>query len=176
MKNTNLLIISILITLGVYGAYAYTYSFIQKSVSEALVARTRVVTEQSYKTQEQDMRGIYEATADDRARIESLFIAEGDTVAFIETLESLGTQTGSDITLSSIESVPTGGGVLGSIRARVEARGSWSAVMKTLMLAEALPYKVSVSKVRIDNSGSVDKSARREWRVSFDIGAALAAK
>ena len=65
--------------------------------------------------------------------------------------------------------------VKGRVKARVDVHGSWSAVMRTLMLAEILPYQLNVSRVRIDTSGTLDAKSggRSEWRTSFSIDAVL---
>lgn len=155
-------------------AYAYAYYSIQSLNGELVASHAKVATERAYRSQGEDIAGIYQSTAADRARIGTFFTTEGATVDFIESLESLGSQAGSSVTISSLESVAAKDSTPALLRVHVDAQGSWNAAIKTLKLAEALPYKTTVSRVRMDTSGSTDPKSRREWKVSFTLEAALA--
>lgn len=167
MKYTKLLTISIVTTVLVYGVYFYAHIFIRQSISRTLSLRAEAASAMTLDSQSQEIADVYQSTIDDRKKIRSLFVSENDTVTFIETLESVGSLAGSVLNISSIESIFETEQDLGLLRAHIEAKGSWQAIMRTLMLIENMPYRSTISHVRIDASGSVDNN--REWRIVFDL-------
>jgi hypothetical protein len=138
------------------------------SITRAATARDIVALEKANKGREQAVRALHERTATDRASLSQFFIPADRVVEFIEAIEALGPQTGSTVTLSSIDDVPPGqikGSKYGLARARVEARGSWSSVMRALSLAENFPYAISVQDTRVDSGASGGSS----WKAEFTL-------
>jgi hypothetical protein len=173
-----LLMIALSITIFVCALYGYMHYSIGVSLERALVAREAVKNEQIYKNQKQNLTSLYSDTVEDRAKLASFFVADDEKVAFIEKIESFGNTTQAKVTLSGIvaDDLATAPiGTLGHISIHVDATGSWASVMRVLKLAETLPYKSSVSGVRVDVSGvSSDaqpvkdaKEPKREWRITF---------
>ena len=169
--------IAISVTLFVYALYGYMHYRIDASLAHVVELRATVAQEQSYKEQEQTITTVHNETMADRDRIGTFFVKDTATISFIETIESLGDRIGSAVTLSSIEADNLEGkemGTLGRIRAHVDVKGSWSSVMRTIISAEVLPYKVTVSGVHLDASGISDtKGATREWHATFIVDAVL---
>jgi hypothetical protein len=164
------LVLAIAITLLVVALYAYLYWQVSVSVSKAIAAREIAQTEREYKAKEKDTIRLYENTATKRALLGGYFIPGDQTVQFIEAVESIGPISGSDLRLSSIDADNLSNekaGTRGTVRAHVEANGSWMSVYKTLLFAERLPYKVTIDKVRLDSTLGAKNT--REWNVSFDI-------
>ncbi len=171
-----LLTIALSVTLFVYVLYGYMRYHVDVSLDRALSARDLAASEEINKRELGELDQKFQATAAARARLPSFFVSDGATLAFIESIESLGQRVGSTVTLSSLSADPLEGaapGTLGYIRVHVEAVGSWQAVLRTLMLAEVLPYKASVSQVRLDSNATVGEKAAPAWRVSFVVEAAL---
>lgn len=170
-NHTALLMFAIAITLVVYASYGYMYYSVGVSLDRALAAREAVRKEETYKMQGQSLRNVHDITESDRAKLGTFFVADDKKVSFIETLESLGENTGSKVTLSSIvadDLATSKPGTLGKVSIHVDVQGTWSSVMRTLLLAENLPYKVLVSGVRLDASGAPnEKNSRQEWHASF---------
>lgn len=169
-----LLIIAFSVTLFVYTLYGYMNYRVNVSLADALTVRSTLAKNESYKQEQKELTSLYEKTATDRASVFSFFVKDSDTVSFIETIESLGGRTGSRVVLSSIDSIDPSGqnGKFGFINAGVQVQGSWSAVIRTLMLAEVLPYKISIGNIRLNSSGSSDpKNLSREWNLSFVLKA-----
>ncbi len=164
------LILAVAVTILVTALYAYMYWQVGLSVNKAIAARDIARTQGINQTREKDLVKMYESTAAERAQLGSFFIPRDETVEFIEAIELIGPQAGSEVTLSSIDADPLVNakpGTRGDIRAHIEAQGPWNAVMKTLMIAERLPYKLRINNVRLD--GSVLDGTNREWRLRFDI-------
>ncbi len=172
-----LLMIALAITLFVCALYGYMNYAIGASLDRALAAREAVKHEQIYSNQKQNLTKLYSDTADDRAALSSFFVADDQKVAFIEKIESFGGSTQAKVSLSNIvadDLATSPAGTLGRISIRVDAVGSWSSIMRVLKMAETLPYKSSVSGVRVDVSGPAPdaKDPKREWHLTFVLDTA----
>lgn len=169
--------IALAITIFVCALYGYMNYAIGVSLDRALTAREAVKNEQIYKNQKQNLTKLYTDTTHDRASLSSFFVADDQKVAFIEKIESFGTATQAKVALSGIvadDLATSPVGTLGRISVRVDATGSWSSVMRVLNMAETLPYKSSVSGVRVDVAGPSEdtKDPKREWRLTFMLDVA----
>lgn len=170
-----MLLIAFSITVFVCALYAYMHYSIGVSLERALAAREAVKNEQIYKEQKAKLTSLYDETTHDRGQLASFFVADDQKVAFIEKIELLGDTTQAKVVLSGIvadDLATNPPGTLGRISVHVDAMGSWSSIMRVLKLAETLPYKSSVSGVRVDvTGGSSDekgtKESKREWRLTF---------
>jgi uncharacterized protein YpuA (DUF1002 family) len=172
-SNTHiaLLMMAIFVTIIVYGLYGYMYYTVDASLARVFVAREAVEKEQSYKNQEKSLTDMFEKTVSDRARLDTFFVAHDEIIQYIETIESLGKSGGATVALSAINAddlATSKVGTLGRISIAVDVRGTWSSVMRTLILAETLSYKVSVKNVRIDRVAPAGSpGGKPEWRVTF---------
>lgn len=174
-SHTALFIIACSTALVVFGVYGYMRHRVAASLGRVIEGR-HLVAEHNLSEQKQDaLAVVYSGSVEDRRSIRNLFVPEDLTVSFIEAVEAIGPSSGSTVELSAIEAdMPTEGSPVGRIRVHIEAIGSWSAVMKALMLAENLPYGVSVNKFRIDASGGSSSKDRISWKASFTVEALMA--
>jgi hypothetical protein len=157
--------------------YVYMLYATSASVRQANLARDVVRAEGANQSQAESLSELAASTATSRARLLSFFVPADDVVAFIKALESIGPQSGSSVSMDTIDADPLSDappGTTGSIRAHMSAHGSWSSVMRALSIAERMQYSVSIDHVRVDSS-SLDTAARRTWDLSFDIKAAMIA-
>lgn len=173
-NHTALLVIACSTMILVYSVYGYMRHRITASLGRVIEGK-HLVAERDLSAQKQDSLALlYSESADDRSKIKKLFVPEDSTVSFIESIEALGQSSGAEIELSGIEAQPPAeGSRVGRIRVRVEARGSWAAAVKTIMLAESLPYGVSLSDVRIDASQASSAKDASRWRTTFTIEALM---
>lgn len=167
-----LLLAALSITIFVWALYGYMHYAVNVSLSRALTAREAAKNEQTYKSQKQNLISLYEKTTEDRAKLISFFVADDEKVDFIEEIESFGDIVQAKVTLSDIvadDLATKPVGTLGKISIRVDVVGSWPSVMRALKMAETLPYKSSVSGVRLDFSGLSEetKNQKREWHATF---------
>jgi hypothetical protein len=176
------LVMAICVMLFVGALYIYMYHVVDKAVIAALQARDTVKLETLNTNQQKEVARIYEETSVERARLNEFFIPKDNVVSFIEALESMGTTTGSRIHIASIASdnldaaLP---GATGNVRVNLVVSGSWSSVLRTLQLAELLPYKSSIQNVKLDvsvQSGAKEKDpVKRTWQMVFDLSAVIVA-
>ncbi|MBP6858510.1 MAG: hypothetical protein KBC33_01610 [Candidatus Pacebacteria bacterium] len=173
-SHTALFIIACSTVLVVFGVYGYMRHRITASLERVIQGR-HLVAEHTISEQKQDaLAELYSASTEDRHAAKKLFVPEDSTIAFIESIESIGPSSGSTVELSAIEAdAPGESSGVGRIRVHVEAVGSWSTVMRAVMLAENLSYGVSVSNLRIDASGGSSAKDRLGWKASFVIEALM---
>ena len=184
MKRSNghliLLLIAFAATLLTAGIYFYMYNMIGSATARISVDRNKIKAHDVDASRKKGLEQAYKSTVADWAKLEGFFIPSDHMVAFIESLEALGPQTGSTVAVDSVDSDITGNsapGTTGTIHASVSANGTWSSVMRALSLAEAMPYKVAISGVRLAGSPSAAPSTKggkgpsSAWRLSFAIEA-----
>lgn len=172
--HTFLLVLAITVTLLVVAVYGYMYYVVRVSIVRAATARDIVALEKANKERENDVRSLYERTKEARASLSDFFIPADRVVEFIESIEALGPQTGSEVSLRSIEDLAPGkieGKAYGLAKAEVEAIGSWTSVMRALSLAENFPYMVSITNTRLDTS--IGTTGSRKWKAKFTIEVVL---
>jgi hypothetical protein len=107
--------------------------------------------------------------ANDEAQVKSYFVPESGVVAFITTLERLGTAQNSRV---SVLSVSTAGSTAQPILVlSLSIKGTFDAVMRTVGAIEYAPYDLSVSRLSV---GQDDKNL---WHadLSLSVGSAPAA-
>jgi hypothetical protein len=180
-----LLLFAIAVTIFVAAVYAYMYHMIGVSLDRTRVARESVKTDPLNDNGAQDRLFNYKTNAEKWGRLPGMFFTPDQAVIFIESIEALSKETGSKVALASIDADKLDAaapGTEGSIRARVNATGSWNSVMQALSLAEVLPYKVSIDNVRIDrytsSSEGINVKGQKTangWKLSFDIQAGMVA-
>ena len=173
MKNLHsyslFLFFSVIVTLFVAGAYIYVYRMTYQSANSAGTAMANIRNAKDDAAHNQTILNSYQQAAVKWDRLQVLFVPADKVLAFIKELEALGPRSGSEVALTAISADDLDGasiGTIGSVGAHVGAQGSWSAVMGTLMLAEALPHPAFINNVNINLA---DTKGSSSWVLSFDI-------
>ncbi len=168
------LILAAAVTLVIGVLYIYMFYATNASVNQADLARDIVRVEMSDQSQSKSLSQLASSTAASRAHLNSFFVPADDVVTFITSLESIGGESGSSLSLASIDADSLDGkpaGTIGTVRAHIDADGSWSSVMRALAIAENMPYAVSIDQVQLN--ASTGQNGRSTWNLSFDIQAAM---
>ncbi len=170
-----LLIFAISVTLVVAALYGYMFQATSMSVSRAALARDIVASEEQDQSQSKLLSSLADSTAADRAHLNSFFVSSNNVVSFITNLESLGSQSGTTLTIASINTDTASGdapGTTGHVSAHISAYGTWSSVMRLLDLAEQMQYASTISHVQL-SGGEVNAKSGRVWNIGFDVQALL---
>jgi len=156
------------LTTAIVACSLYAYIWYQIGVSTTItVDTTNQVRSQSVdNNQSIVLIKTTQNTEKNRNALASHFLSSTDAVGFIESLENIGTQTGSVIKISSIK-IATSSSMIGSAHGHVDAHGSWSSVMKILLLAETLPNVSMIDNLRL--SGAAGQKGNTDWQISFDL-------
>lgn len=146
----------------------YRQTVVQAEHSAA--AALEVANESVKKQHEQELVGVHKATTEERAKLASFFVPEDAAVDFIERIEKVGTDSQTELELSSI--VNEGD----KIKAKIDVQGTWSSVMNALMLLENMSLGISLNNIRLDTSGdlaSQDKKPAKghAWHLTLNVEA-----
>ncbi len=176
MKHTHhhfLIGLAIVVTLFVASLYFYMSYSLGKMVSSVIDTRGKVAVLQAKNSVNEKLKKIDTDSVNDWKKLAAVFVPTDNVVPFIVDLESLGDNVGSKVSVTSIGNVAPESGSLASngyIGAKVTVQGSWSAVLRTLVVAENMPYKVNISNVLV--STYVDAAGKStDWQLTFDINA-----
>lgn len=178
--SNSFLLVMACVTVGVVlAAYAYMSHTVGSAVAFGISAKEAVAAAEANKLRETSFMQTYQSTSAEWARLPGFFVPSNNVVSFIVALEALGPQTGATSSISAIVADDLDNaspGSLGNIHVHVDVEGSWGSVMRTLELAEILPFESSVSNLRIAvNAGAASASGKPDWKLSFDIVAAMIA-
>mgnify|MGYP000973946804 CR=1 FL=1 len=179
MKKTNpatYLVLSIVVFLAVAGGYWYVFSSVDAQITSTTSVLQEIAAEQYRQDHQRTISDSLKKVADNKDRLEKYFVSSEQVVGFIEKVEGIGGIAGANLTLSSInaDDITTAAtGTIGKIKAHVSGTGSWAAVMKSVSIAERLPYSVSLNNLRLDLAGLSETTGKAlsqaQWRVDFDI-------
>lgn len=143
---------SIVAGLGYYLLYQQVVAQAESS-SQAVRA---VESEAERKLEEEQLLKLYADTELDRAKLASSFVQEDKIVEFIEEVEAIGPITNTTLELSALAKEE------GKISAHVDVKGSWTSVMRSLLLIENMPYSISVKGIRLTLTEKV-------WNLNLDF-------
>ncbi len=182
-NHSTFLIMAILVSLLTIAVYVYMYITIDVSLKKTVKAQTVNNSSVLAKNREKSFLETYEKTSAKWAQIKNFFVSSNKIVDFIESVENLGEQSGSKVSIRSIEadnldSAPLG--KEGTVRLKVNSNGSWQAVMKALSLAELLPYKVSINNIQASSFRDAENISKKnvaqaQWDMTFDVQASMIA-
>lgn len=180
MKRTSHTAIYFLISLVAFAGLAGLYWTVYKSIDGQTVRTANVlkevVKEKYRKDHEKNLAGTLKGVEADRSRIMSFFIRNDQAVGFIEKIESIGGAAGTNVTISSINADDLSEkpeGTIGKFGAHISTVGTWPSVMKSILLAEQLPYSVSINNLRFETASLEDAAGKalpeKGWKADFDI-------
>lgn len=186
--HTPFLVCAVSIMLFVLVLVIYMHYQVGHMTDEAKKAFALLSTQEASKEKDQSLEDVFNATALDRAKIPAFFIGDDQPVSFIESIETLGKNAGSEVTLGNLAADDLSGqpdDTTGTIRADITVEGDWTAVMKTLILAENMPYVSKIHGVKFNTSLPAPapsapaapavsaKDQKSVWHLSFGIEAGL---
>ncbi|MEI7462869.1 MAG: hypothetical protein WCK03_00560 [Candidatus Taylorbacteria bacterium] len=149
--------------------------FVESMTNSAVRSRAIAASLVAIQDEEKKIKNLDKDADDDSwKKVSGSFVGSDDSLSFIRYLESLGDNTGADVSLTSVDNIAPVDGDLannGYVSTKISVRGSWQAVVKTLMLSENMPYKVMIDNVQLTkvNDGKSKESAL--WSLNFDLSA-----
>ena len=146
-----LILFAILATALAVGVYVILYKTILTQAAQSFQISYELSQENEKKQHEQDLASIFAKSADDRERNDHSLISQAKIVSFIEMVESIEKQANVKLELSNLhnDDVITDKNPITYLYAHVDAEGTWTNVMRTLLLLENLPYASIVDDVKI---------------------------
>lgn len=83
-------------------------------------------------------------------KVRKFFVAKGDEVEFIESIENLAKNKGLLFEIDTISQSPTGGEKKEDIVVKIDIEGGWGGAVSFIEELEKLPFGVSITKVELD--------------------------
>lgn len=103
---------------------------------------------------------------EDKLRIYSMFLSRDDLIRIIKSLESIESDAGVSLKISSIE--VDGKNEVAAPTLSFMVRGSFSQLFRYLYFLENLPYLIVIDKASFYKI-EADKERAEEWQASFNI-------
>lgn len=132
----------------------------------------KIKEEQGKTLQVQKMLSVLSQTKQFRETVSQYLLSDNTIVDFIETVESIGKETGVVVTISGLvadDSTNAPVGTINKVKARIDGKGKWVDILKFATLIESMPYKVSLSNISLRQDGMTEKSKTPSWNISFQI-------
>ncbi len=142
--------------------YIFIYYSIYDQAARTADTNGNIAAQQSAEIKERQISDSIAATVSDRALVSTFLISPNATVPFIDSIEGIGSQTGSKVTIVSISNDT------GTLTTHININGSWKNVMRAMHLVENIPYSLRMDNVRMSlQTGG-------QWNEDFDISIPLA--
>ncbi len=149
--------------------YWYIYGIVIKQAENYSKSLQEIALVDTKKQQIKDIAKMHEDTLKARERLSTFVLTDDKLINFIEFVESIGNRSSTDTTISSIKNDDLSSaekGTFGHLKARIDIKGSWTNIMRALVLIENLPYSLSLNNIDL-NFNKADKNP--QWNVRLDI-------
>lgn len=146
-KTAALLIGAIVITLSLAGAYPFVFLSMKGKIARAGDISAQAEDFESKRGTLSRTLIFLKESAGDIEKIKAVFIKESEIVSFTRALEALGAQSGTELSLESLEPL-TGAGKEPVLNFRIKATGTFAQVMRLEELLENFPAKIEIGSVR----------------------------
>lgn len=158
--------------------YWFVYRNIIKQAETYSSGLENISLENEKKQHINEVAKVYIDTLEDRNKLSNYLLNDDKIVGLIEAIESIGVNSSSVVSISGINNEDLSSaekGTFGHLKARIDAKGSWTNIMRTLIMIENLPYSLSINNLTLsfEKNASSDpkiKSVKNDsWSMSFNI-------
>lgn len=169
--HNSLLILAIAVFMLTIGLYVYMYMAVNSQTMRVVMAKDIQKVQRLDQKQIKDIEELFKHSTPAREKLVSLFVTKIDIVKFIEEIESMSISTGAKIDLTSVKETKEENTNMSKLTAHVEASGTWSQVIKTLIYIETMQKAITIDSVRVNTSGGEkdDKTKVGIWSLSLNI-------
>lgn len=150
-KTLTLLSIVVILVAALATAYPFFFLSMKDKVASAGDISARIEDVESARGKLSRTLAFLKESAGDTERVRTVFIKESEIVSFARALEALGAQSGTELSLESLEP-STGAGKEPVLNFRIKAAGTFAQVMRLEELLENFPAKLEIGSVRFARS------------------------
>lgn len=155
----------IMVCLLVFGIF-----LVVKKNQSLINLKNQIVEENAKISDLQSLKIMIEDTKDERSYISSLFVDKESVIDFIESIESLGSVSGSDVKVILVDENVKSETAKNQINVRFEAKGNWASVLKLIALLDHMPMALSVNGLEMSfEEEEVGNKVLSLWTVTFEI-------
>ncbi len=143
------------------GVYFILYKTILTQAAQSFQISAELSQESDKKKHEQDLASVYAKSVEDRGKIDSSIVSQAKIVTFIEAVESIESQAGVKLELSNLrtDEAVTDKNPISHLSAHVDVDGSWSNIMRTLLLLQNMPFAAAIDSVKINRTTDLSSVA-----------------
>jgi hypothetical protein len=148
--------------------YITMWNVINEQAGEYSRMSAETLAENEQKKHQQDLASVYTQSTETRNSIKTFIVSQEKIVEFLDIVEKIGIDSGAPIDVSGIntgEFTLDSSNAIGHFSVHITSSGSWSGIMKVLMLIEYMPYSVSLNNIHISKGG--DKNSK--WDLALDL-------
>ena len=148
MKNVSLIhtLSALVVALALIGGYLWVFAGIQKMEEQALALSSEIAVKTSEQERASDTRAALEALVQDESNVRAHFVPTESIVPFLESLETLGSELGADVTVVSVSDPDD----TGTITLSLSISGSFEAVMRVAGRIEYGPVASATKTLTLD--------------------------
>lgn len=168
-RNTLIgLVIGIFLACAGVGALVFVWVQLARADARANALRASVAHDIQREQKLGSTRALLKETAATRLELARAFVGSDDVALFLETLESVGAGSGSDLEISSIgvEDFERPRQNLERLRVTITAFGSWSEIATFIRRVEAFPVRPRITDARVTYGSDEQKPL---WRLIMTL-------
>lgn len=158
-----LLITSIIIA----GGYVFLFIKVNSINLEVAKSLSEIRSEDNKEAQLRMVGKSLETTTEERKRLQELFVGSESVVAFIELLESLGTDAGTKVTIESLTVTESNFEHIENLNIRLSAEGNYKDVYGLTQAIGELPYSVIWKRLSFNKEASEEEIS--SWSLVSDF-------
>jgi len=172
MKNNSTkisIIVSTIIFLFACFIFLFLYRQINQNNEKAQAGMVAWQTETLRRSDIASLNSSLAQVAGDRTSLDTHFAQSSDVVPFLNSVEQLGTPSGTDVQISSVLTGTNNNELVVDLK----ATGTFSQVYKFLTLLENSPYEINFNSMSIHKSvvptTPTTKVSSSEWEADFEV-------
>lgn len=177
-KTKQILLISVISVIAVSALYVMLFLNIKEKNNNisALVNEVDIILQKEIKLR--SVKHIINDTKDDRAKLDSHFVADDEIINFIETIENLGADSDVKVEVTDV-SVSSAGAEADSqvniselLNLNFKIEGSFAQMFHFLSMLEKLPFKIDILRVNFEKVSDESRIINKNpWNGFFSITA-----
>ncbi len=155
-KTVVLLLSAAMFTAASMGIYAFFFVAMKNKTEATAELLTKVAELSGKETRVTSASAVLKSESVNISKLSSYFIRESEVVVFAKKLEDLGVQSGTSLSIESLDPGLTEK-TIPFLSFRIKATGSFSDVMRLIVLLENFPGKLEWKTVRLARDISLDQ-------------------
>jgi len=165
-KSKRYLLLTLILNIGAVAVLAFLFYEVKVANERISGLSNDIELRSKQEGALRSVKNIVAETATVRQELETYFVEKEGVVAFLELLESIGRGAGTAVTIQKVEELPLeGSDALEELHIKLDATGSWEAVVHFLGLLEYLPYEARIGQTVISRKDA------KLWRLDATIRA-----
>lgn len=163
MKDKKFIItIALIVLLNgiVLAGWLYLFSYLEKQNDLIREERQRILMNEKKLENNRSLKDLMNKIADEKQKIDSVFLDKENIINFIESLESVSGKTGASIKIGNIN---IDNRKEKNVFLQFSLTGDFVRLFHYLVLLENLPYLINIEKT------GLKKAASNEWRADFEV-------